>query len=53
VVVTNPVMIGGMNMTSAFDPKMEESFAGAGVTLDMNTARLAQFPDDYEMLKHI
>jgi len=42
-----------MNLTSAFDPKMDKSFEGAGVTLDMQTARLKQFPEDYEMLQHI
>lgn len=39
-----------MNMTSAFDNKLEKSIDGAGVTLDMKTERLAQFPEDYEML---
>ena len=32
---------------------MDKSFKGAGVTLDMQTARLKQFPEDYEMLQHI
>jgi hypothetical protein len=33
--ITNPVMVGAMNLTSAFDPKLDRSFDGAGITLDM------------------
>lgn len=45
-------MIGAMQLESAYDPKLD-SMKGADITLDMNTERLAQFPDDYQMLQHI
>jgi lipopolysaccharide export system protein LptA len=42
-----------MPQESAYCPELDNSIKGAELTLDMNTERLAQFPDDYEMLKHI
>lgn len=40
-------------MESKFDAKYEDDYDGANVTLDMNTERLRQFPEEYEMLQHI
>lgn len=37
-------------MESKFDAKYEDDYDGANVTLDMNTERLRQFPEEYEML---
>lgn len=51
--VTNPVMVGAMNQTSKFENKYEDDFDGCNITLDMQTSRLAQFPEEYEMLQHI
>ena len=51
--ITNPVLLSAMPQESAYCPELDNSIKGAELTLDMNTERLAQFPDDYEMLKHI
>jgi len=47
-IITNPVLIGAMQMTSKFDNRLEDK--DANITLDMNTERLKQFPDEYDML---
>lgn len=46
-------MVGAMQLSSKFDNKFEEDYDGANVTLDMNTDRLRQFPDDYEAINSI
>jgi hypothetical protein len=51
--VTNPVMMQAMHQTSKFDHQYEDDFEGCNITLDMQTSRLAQFPEEYEMLQHI
>lgn len=51
--VMNPVMVGAMHQTSAFDAKYEDDFEGANITMDMATERLKQFPDDYEAINSI
>jgi hypothetical protein len=38
-------------MTSKFDNRLEDK--DANVTLDMNTERLKQFPEEYEMLQNV
>lgn len=42
-----------MQLSSRFDNKYEDDFDGANVTLDMQTDRLKQFPDDYEALNSV
>ena len=47
-------MVGAMNAgTSKFDNKYEDDFEGANVTMDMQTARLRQFPEDYEAINSV
>jgi len=46
-------MCGAMQLSSRFDNKYEDDFDGANVTLDMQTDRLKQFPDDYEALNSV
>lgn len=51
VFVTNPVMVGAMQMSSKFDNKYEDD--DANVTLDMKTERLKQFPEEYEAINSV
>ena len=46
-------MIGAMQMSSKFDSKLEDDYDGANVTIDMQTERLKQFPQDYEAINSI
>lgn len=38
--VSNPVMVGAMQLESGFDNKYEDDYDGANVTMDMATDRL-------------
>ena len=46
-------MMGAMQMSSKFDSKLEDDYDGANVTMDMQTERLKQFPQDYEAINSI
>ena len=46
-------MVGVMNKTSKFEHIYEDDYYGANVTLDMQTERLKQFPEEYEMLMNV
>lgn len=46
-------MVAAMQQTSKFDNKYEDDFEGANVTLDMETERIRQFPEDYEAINSV
>jgi len=46
--------VGAMQLPeSKFENNLEDDFEGANVTLDMNTERLRQFPEEYEAINNI
>jgi hypothetical protein len=50
----NPVMLqGAAYQTSKFDKNLENDFEGAEATLNFDTSRLKQFPDEYDVLNKV
>jgi hypothetical protein len=51
--LVNPVFVNaaGGNLSSRFDPKQESDYdSGCDATLVLDTERLKQFPEEYEIL---